>query len=92
MEGAIALIVESVRVSQLTQAILATVLVIVIFAIWREIAVLRRIRRQNKAIFTSPLLSAREVFPDGYLQRTRGMYYSSKSAGEAGRLHRSDRI
>ena len=77
MEEANIFIVEFVRTNLLTQAILTTALVIFLLTIWREIAVLGRIRRQDRAIFASPMLSAREVFPDGYLQRSRGMYYSS---------------
>ena len=90
MEETIILIVDFVRTSLVAQAILATASVIFLFTIWREIVALRRIRRQNRAIFASPLKSAKEVFPDGYLQQTRGIYYPSLAADEVN-LNRSNR-
>jgi hypothetical protein len=91
MDEAVINIVEFVRTDLKVQAILATALVVLFFAIWREVVAIRRNRRKNRAIFASPMLSAREVFPDGYLQRARGICYSSRGVSETGSVYSSNR-
>jgi hypothetical protein len=75
MENEILFIIEFVRGSPLTQWILLTALAIFLLAVWKEFRALRKKRRQDRAILSSPILCAEEVFPYGYMQRPRGSHF-----------------
>jgi len=69
-------IIDFVKSSPITQGILLTALAIFLLAVWKEFRALRKKRRQDSAIFSSPMLCAEEVFPYGYMQRPRGSHFS----------------
>jgi len=79
MEDQVLLLIEIVRESLLVQAILLVALSLAAFAVLKEIRLVQGRHRQEKAIFAPPLLSAKEAFPDGYLQsKKRGMWRRDK--------------
>ena len=71
--------IEYIKTSTTIQIILLAALVLFSLAIWKEMRIIKRRRRHVKAMFASPMLGAREAFPDGYLYGNRGTHRANRT-------------